>query len=185
MTRPVVSLTAAALALVLAGCGGDEVGVDPARSGPTSTTSPTVAPTSPTVGPPCDVVSDEQLTTWATTPQTVTGPSEEGLRTVCGTRVDPDDSLALEWSLQEPDRSLEDLVEEESDPGLEQQPVDLAGVEAVVMTGDFAGTQLARVVTVVEAGLLVVEASNSPLGQPRSQEQLVDIATRVATAYAD
>lgn len=178
---------AAVLTLSLAACGEEEVAADPAPAAPPSTAPSTApsAPASPTVaGPPCNLVSDAQLTTWAATSQAVTGPSDQGLRTVCGTRVDPDDSLALEWSFQEPDRSLAELVEEESDPGLAQQPLDLGGTEAVLMTGDVAGSRLARVVTVVKAGLLVVEARNSPLGEPRAEEQLVEIVTQVATAYA-
>lgn len=183
MSRRPGTLTAAALValvlpLSLAACGDDEVASDPAAPASAGSEAGSEA------GAPCDVVTDEQATASAGTPQTVTGPADQGLRTVCGTRVDPDDSLALEWSLQEPDRTLAELVEEESDGGLEQEPLDLGGTEAVLMTGEFAGLDLARVVTVVDAGLLVVNATNSGIGDPRPVEQLVQIATDVASSYA-
>lgn len=186
MSRPSLALTAVAvLALTLTGCGEDDVATDP----PTSEQSSTAGAGGTTdaagaAGAPCDVVTDEQLTEAAGTPQAVTGPTTEGLRTVCATRVDPDDSLLLRWSLEEPDRPLAELVEEESDPGLAQEPLDLGGVEAVLMTGDYGGQPLARVVTSVDEGLLVVEASGNGLGDPRPEEQLVEIATQVATTYA-
>ncbi|WP_309649235.1 hypothetical protein [Nocardioides sp.] len=188
MSRSLMTLSAAVvLALTLTGCGEDDVAADPAPADPSSSAPPSGtagAEPADAAGPPCDVVTDEQLTDAAGTPQVVTGPTTEGLRTVCGTRVDPDDSLLLGWSLQEPDRTLAELVEEESDPGLAQEPLDLGGVEAVLMTGDFAGQPLARVVTVVDAGLLVVEATGNGLGDPRPEGQLVEIATQVAAAYA-
>lgn len=186
MSRPSLALTAVAvLALTLTGCGEDDVAADPPTSEQADTAGSTGTPDATgEAGAPCDVVTDEQLTEAAGTPQAVTGPTTEGLRTVCGTRVDPDDSLLLRWSLQEPDRTLAELVEEESDPGLAQEPLDLGGVEAVLMTGDFGGQPLARVVTLVDEGLLVVEASGNGLGDPRPEGQLVELATQVATTYA-
>lgn len=182
MSRRPGTLTAAALLslvlpLTLAACGERE-GADEVDADPTSSDGPAEA------GAPCDVVTDARASDWAGTPQTVTGPTDQGLRTVCGTRVDPDDSLALEWSFQEPDRTLAELVEEESDGGLVQEPLDLGGTDAVLMTGEFAGLDLARVVTVVDAGLLVVNATNSGIGEPRPVDELVRIATDVASSYA-
>jgi hypothetical protein len=188
MSRLLASATAL-LVLAFAGCSGDEA-TDRDADGPDGTASGSATAgegedADDETGPPCDTIDDEQLSQWAGSSQTVIGP-QQGFEVHCFSRIDPDDSLQLEWRFEQGSDSLAELVELESDPSFAQQEVRLAGdVRAVMLTGDYVGSPHTRIIAQVEEGLLVVDARNNGIGDVlRTADELQRIATQVATAYA-
>jgi hypothetical protein len=201
MRRPLANAAAAVvLSLLLLGCGDD--GDDPgttgsSQAGDAPTDEPSDEPSeepsesdepdgeAEAAGPPCDAITDEQLTQIAGSAQRVSGPRQEGTSQRCTTVRDADDGLEVTWTFKEPIMSFAELVDYESDPGLEQRRLRLgAGTPAVLMTGESVGEQLARLLVEVDEGQLVVEAKNSVVGEPRPEAELARVATEVATAYA-
>jgi hypothetical protein len=191
--RPLANAAAAVvLSLLLLGCGDD--GDDPGTTGssqagdaPSDESSESDEPDgeAEAAGPPCDAITDEQLTQIAGSAQRVSGPRQEGTSQRCATVRDADDGLEVTWTFKEPIMSFAELVDHESDPGLEQRRLRLGdGSPAVLMTGEPVGEQLARLLVEVDEGQLVVEAKNSVVGEPRPKAELTRVATEVATAYA-